>query len=225
MVRDVGGAAEGRRLDEERVAGLARLLVRAAASMGDQAEFHRGGAVDSGIRTLRDGAARAERRLGSVAHAGSRWLREIEKTLLTELARAAWLADAVCDEAGPEAWPDLSVAADDCRREVRAAAARDPSLFAPIGFDAAGLKSRESASLGGEAAWRKVEDGCFAAVTDLGVPLTVAVWGHGGGRLWLASVGGVGVGLFPDAEGAAARAEAANRSLFGGVPEAPALAC
>lgn len=226
MAHDVDAAAEARRIAEQRVTGLGRLLTRTAACMVDQREFHSGGAIEDGVRTLRDGAARAERRIGSVPHAGSRWLREIEKTLIAELARATWLADEVCEEAGDVAWPDLAEAAEECRREIRAAAERDASLFAPSGFDAADVRSRAAASLSTEADWRVMEEGCFAAVAQSGIPLAVAAWRHGGSNLWLASVGGVGVGLVSEPDGAARRAEDAYRSLFGAAAvEAGAVAC
>lgn len=220
MARDDENVAPPSTLDnrhaiETRVRRLAMLLSTTSTSMGEQGAFHAGPSVDAGVRTLREGAVRAERRVASVGHAGSRWLREIEKTLLSELARAAWLSETVCLDAGPEAWPDLFAAAETCRNEVREAAARDPSLFAPVGFDTATVGS-VPAPFTDPPGWCVAEAGWMVAMAHGGIPMIVAPWDQGGTRHWLASVGGVGVGHASDAAEAARRAQAAHLALFGG---------
>lgn len=200
---------------EARLRRLAELLGRFARLMEEQAAFHASERMVFSVSVVRSAAAQAQRRMGRVRDAGARWLYEMEKSLLADLARAAHAASAVAGEAGDEAWPDLAAAAAEARGVIREAAERDASLFSPQGFNPEAVANAPSAPFDDPSGWRAVDEDCFVAVGTLGVPMAAVAWGPQGGRRWLAQVGGIGMGFHDTPSLAAKAAGLAHGDWFG----------
>jgi hypothetical protein len=197
-----------------RIGRLCGLLRRFANVMAEQASFHASVRMDFTVGSVAHAAAQAERRHGQVAIAGTRWLLEMEKTMLGELMRGANYAAAVLAEAGAEAWPDLAAVAHEARDALRHAAAEAPWIFAPASFDPASLEAARPAPFEDPAGWKATEPQAFAKVAPGGVLLSVVAWERAGGRSWLAQVGGIGFGLHAAPAAAARHAGAVHAAIF-----------
>ncbi len=194
------------------VDNMASLLSWLAEAMANLDRVSGGEGTAFAVTNFREASDLASRRVGTARHAGPRLLREIQKTLLVELARCALLAASAVDEAGSDASQDLASAAALARGELRAAAIRDPGLLAPPAFSASEvLACEEPAPFAEPAGWRSVGRGCFATVDPRGVVLSVMpLSGEYMGR-----VGGTVVAVRTDAAAAARAAISVRDTLLG----------
>jgi hypothetical protein len=199
----------------ERLRGEVRVLVDFLRVMREQANFHSSDAMCLGADSARAAAEMAVRRLPRIDAAGPNWLREMEKTLLCELARAVNLSATVLGEADAEAWPDLAAVADGALGLLGAAADADPSLLAPAEFDLAAFGEGEEAPFSDPPGWRRYGQRGYAALCERGVPAAVLPWSQGAEKGWIAQVCGVAVSFHASPEAAAGAAAGLHRAWFG----------
>lgn len=200
---------------EERLRRLCTLLSGMARLMSEQAEFHSGALMDLGLDRMREAATLAESRMGRLSIAGNRWRREIEKTMLTNLARGVFTSHAILGEAGTEAWPDLFQALEGARHEIAQAALRDPSFFMPEDFRPDLISEARPAPFLQPQGWRELDGECYVRLETDKIPIAVVGWGNRDNKTWLAQAGGIGVGFYADPALAAQHAEEAYELLFG----------
>lgn len=193
----------------------ARLLSTMADAMGEQSEFFADDGVAFSVHDVRAAAELAARRASAAASAGPARLREMERTVFIELARAALGADAVLARAGGEAWPTLSDAVSAALELVRASLEADPAIvgWSPSPSDA------DAATAAGHDGWRTLPSGTRLLEVDGGIALLAEPLGDRRDARWVARVGLLPVAVRPTAEAACEAAAGAYTRLRGPVPD------
>lgn len=200
-----------------RIDRMATILKSMSDAMNDQSSFHVDHSVTFGVTNLKEAAVIAARRALSAPLAGPRQLREMERTVLFELAQATLLGQTVIRQAGSEMWPELEIATAEALVAVRDAACRDITLLGCTDHkDEDTLRLPFAEEIGGD--WRRVsaeqclmirQDGIALSANSLGNPVTGP---------WLARMGDIPVGITDTLDEAAHAAEAAG-VLFAPVDE------